>query len=225
MTDSTPLREDDEPVLISSLEHYAYCQRQSALIHLELSFDENIYTMRGRLAHQRVDLATSRAERGVRVERGLPVWSRRLGLTGRADVVEFRDGVPLPVEHKLGKRREWRYEAIQVCAQGMCLEEMLGVPVPAGAIYYVTSRTRRDVPFDEALRRMVEEAAAGMRALLAQANLPAAPNDRRCAKCSLIDTCLPSVVATPRRLRLYRDQLFHLDMLDTDEADADSAEE
>jgi CRISPR-associated exonuclease Cas4 len=214
---------DDEPVLISALEHYAYCQRQSALIHLEHSFEENIFTLRGRMAHERVDTAATRSERNVRVERGLPLWSRRLGLTGRADVVEYRDGVPLPVEYKLGKRREWRYEAIQVCAQGMCLEEMLGVPVPVGAIYYVGSRVRREVPFDEALRRMVEEAAMGMRVLLAGTQLPPGPNDRRCDKCSLTDACLPGVVATPRRLRHYRDHLFRVDLDDAATASAPSA--
>ncbi len=132
--------DDDDLVMISALEHYAYCPRQCALIHVEQTFDENIYTLRGRFAHERVDAAITREEDGVRVERALPLFSRRLRLTGRADVVEFRGATPLPVEYKLGKRRQWQYEAIQVCAQGMCLEEMLGISVPVGAIYYVSTR-------------------------------------------------------------------------------------
>src|SRR5207245_1289984 len=151
--------EDIEQVMISALEHYTYCPRQCALIHIEQTFDENIYTLKGHLAHERVDTVTSRTEDNVRVERGLPLWSRRLGLIGRADVVEFHGKTPYPVEYKLGKRREWEYEAIQVCAQAICLEEMLGVPVPCGAIYYCSSRTRREVIFDAFLRTTVEKAA------------------------------------------------------------------
>src|SRR3989442_9766495 len=101
--------EDIEPVMISALEHYSYCPRQCALIHIEQTFDENIYTLKGRLAHERVDTVISRTEDNLRIERGLPLWSRRLGLIGRADVVEFHGKIPYPVEYKLGKRREWEY--------------------------------------------------------------------------------------------------------------------
>lgn len=199
---------DDDLVMISALEHHAYCPRQCALIHIEQVFDENLYTLRGHLAHERVDVTSTRHEEGVRVERALPLWSRRLGLIGRADVVEFHGETPYPVEYKVGKRREWRYEAIQVCAQGLCLEEMLGRPVTAGAIYYVGSRTRREVTFDEGLREAVERAAEAVRAMLRGGDLPAAPNDARCPKCSLIHSCLPGVVDKPVRLRMYRAELF-----------------
>src|SRR5260370_9679809 len=126
----TEQEEELEPVMISALEHYSYCPRQCALIHIEQTFDENIYTLKGHLAHERVDQIMSRTEDDVRVERGLPLWSPRLGLVGRADVVEFHRDVPYPVDYKQGKRREWQYEAIQVCAQAICLEEMFGLPVP-----------------------------------------------------------------------------------------------
>lgn len=200
--------DEDQRVPISALEHYAYCPRQCALIHVEQTFDENLYTVRGHLAHERVDEPTTRAEEGVRVERGLPLWSRRLGLVGKADVVEFHGEVPYPVEYKVGRRREWRYEAIQVCAQGMCLEDMLGRPVPAGAIYYVGSRVRRPVEFTPELRHMVEEAVAGVRTMLREGRLPEAPNDQRCEKCSLLDSCLPAVVVRPGRLKACARQLF-----------------
>jgi CRISPR-associated exonuclease Cas4 len=209
MNTDDPWRDDEsERVPISALEHYSYCPRQCALIYLECTFDENIYTLRGHQAHERVDVAASRTERAVRIERGLPLWSRRLGLVGKADVVEFHDGVPYPVEYKLGKRREWRYEAIQVCAQALCLEEMLGQSVTRGAIYYCGSRVRREVVFDAELRAAVESTTAAVRSMLHAIALPAAPNDRRCVKCSLIESCLPSVVVRPGRLRAYHAQLF-----------------
>lgn len=200
--------DDREPILISALEHYAYCPRQCALIHIEQTFTENIYTLKGQLAHQRVDEPTTRSELGMRVERGLPLWSRRLGLVGRADAVEFRGGVPYPVEYKVGKRREWEYEAIQLCAQALCLEEMLSCAVPCGAIYYVSSRARREVIFDDTLRATVELCAREVSVMLAGGALPTAPNDERCPKCSLVESCLPGVVVRPGRLRYEARRLY-----------------
>ncbi len=203
--------DESELVMISALEHYSYCPRQCALIHIEQTFDENIYTLKGHMSHERVDQATTRSEDDKRVERGLPLWSRRLGLTGRADVVEFHDDVPYPVEYKLGKRREWEYEAIQVCAQALCLEEMLGLTVPQGAIYYCSSRVRREVTFDTHLRETVEKVTAQVRTLLRNSVIPPAVNDARCNKCSLIESCLPDVVAKSERWQLYHTQLFTLE--------------
>ncbi len=200
--------EDIEPVMISSLEHYSYCPRQCALIHIEQMFDENIYTLKGQMAHERVDQAIMRNEDDVRVERGLPLWSRKLGLTGKADVVEFHDNVPYPVEYKLGKQRKWQYEAIQVCAQALCLEEMTGCPVPKGAIYYWSSRMRREIVFDSQLRETVAQVAEAVRAMLKGMILPPAVNDQRCENCSLIESCLPTVVAKPERWQFYQAVLF-----------------
>jgi CRISPR-associated exonuclease Cas4 len=210
-TATTWADDEDARVMISALEHYAYCARQCALIHVEQIFDENLYTLKGRLAHQRADEPTTRTEGQVRVERGLPLWSLRLGLTGKADVVEFHgtDGAtPYPVEYKVGRRRAWPYEALQVCAQGICLEEMLGRSVPGGAIYYVGSRARREVEFTATLRVAVEEMTEGVRAMLSSERMPEAPNDQRCAKCSLIESCLPAVVVSPRRVRAQHAELW-----------------
>src|SRR5438094_7747928 len=102
--DADGLFDGDWDIPISAIEHYSYCPRQCALIHIEQTFDENIYTLRGNLAHERVDQVITRYDDTVRIERALPLWSRRLGLTGRADVVEFHDSIPYPVEYKLGKR-------------------------------------------------------------------------------------------------------------------------
>src|SRR5438105_1269227 len=164
--------DDIEPVMISALEHYSYCPRQCALIHLEQTFDENIYTLKGHMAHERVDQVIARNEDDIRVERGLSLWSRRLRLTGKADVVEFHGNVPYPVEYKLGKQRKWQYEAIQVCAQALCLEEMTGYAVPRGAIYYCSSRSRREIEFDVQLREKVAEIAEAVRAMLTSMTLP-----------------------------------------------------
>lgn len=202
-----PMDEQDR-VMLSALEHYSYCPRQCGLIHIEQTFDENIYTVRGTLAHERVDSQMTRNEHANRVERALPLWSVRLGLVGRADVVEFHGATPYPVEYKVGKQREWEHEAIQLCAQALCLEEMLGVAVPAGAVYYCASRTRREITFDAALRAQVEDIALATRAMLARATLPAAPNDQRCVRCSLLDSCLPAVVVRPTRLAAARRALF-----------------
>lgn len=200
--------EESDRVMISALEHYSYCPRQCALIHVEHLFDENIYTMRGHRAHERVDSLTSRAERDMRVERAYPLWSRRLGLIGRADVVEFHGKTPYPVEYKVGRQRDWRFEAIQVCAQGMCLEEMFGLPVECGAIFYCSTRTRREVIFDAELRKTVEETTAAVREMLQGTALPPALQDQRCTKCSLLESCLPGIVIRPRRLQLYQTALF-----------------
>lgn len=203
--------DDVEQVMISALEHYSYCPRQCALIHIEQVFDENIYTLKGHIAHERVDQTITRNEEDMRIERALPLWSRRLGLVGRADVVEFHGNVPYPVEYKLGRRREWQYEAIQVCAQALCLEEMLGLVVPLGAIYYCGSRIRREISLDTHLRKTVEEVTRAVRVILKNRAMPPAVADQRCEKCSLIETCLPNVVVKPGRLQYYRSNLFKID--------------
>ena len=200
---------DDLPVLlISALEHWSYCPRQCGLIHLESVWDENLYTLRGRQAHERADLPGERWEGGVRVVRGMPLWSERLGLYGVADVVEFQGETPYPVEYKVGERRQWAHERIQICAQALCLEEMLGVPVPAGAVSYRGSRRRREVAFDAGLRDRTVRAIHEVRAMLRGGRLPPAVNDARCPNCSLIESCLPAVVGSPHRLGAFRALLY-----------------
>jgi CRISPR-associated exonuclease Cas4 len=201
----------DEPVLISALEHYSYCARQCGLIHLEQTFDENIYTVRGHLAHERVDEFDHEEQAGVRVERALPLWSRRLGLVGRADVVEFRDGTAYPVEYKVGARRKWGHEDLQLCAQAICLEEMLGGKVPFGSIYYVASRRRRELEFTLTLRAEVERITTLVRQMLAGQRLPTALlDDPRCPPCSLYDSCLPELTGNPGRVRALQASLFEI---------------
>ncbi len=194
-------------VSISALAQYTYCQRRCSLIHVEQSFDENIYTIRGRMLHERVDSGETGVTRGVRMLRAVTLWSERHGLRGKSDLVELRPEGPYPVEYKSGKRHGPEAD-VQLCAQALCLEEMTGQPVPRGAIYSLTDRRRYEVVLDAALREKTMAAIAGVRALLRDQVLPAAPNDARCKNCSLVHSCLPAVIAEPARVRGWQSILY-----------------
>jgi len=204
------LQEWDEGdlVMISALEHYSYCPRQCALIHVEQTFDENLYTLRGRAVHERVDEPVGQFQEGVRVERALPLWSKRLGLIGKADVVEFHGITPYPVEYKHGSKREREHDDLQLCAQAICLQEMTGREVPRGAIYYHSSRRRREVDFTDALRAEVELATVEIRKMLSEKILPPPVNDNRCRHCSLKESCMPAVVGERARAAALLRDLF-----------------
>jgi CRISPR-associated exonuclease Cas4 len=187
---------DDELVMISALEHYSYCPRQCALIHVESVFDENLYTLRGRHLHERADSSETSFEEGVRAVRSLPLFSERLGLIGKADIVEFdMRGTPYPVEYKAGPRKANVHDDIQLCAQALCLEEMLGKEVPRGEVFHKSSQRRREAVFDEGLRRTTEGMVSLVRAMLSDGKLPAPVADARCPKCSLFDACMPFTLA------------------------------
>jgi CRISPR-associated exonuclease Cas4 len=190
------LLSDLEPtVMISALQHYAYCPRQCALIHIEKVWDENLYTLRGQRVHEIVNTPGEEEVEGIRVERAMPLWSHPLGLTGIADVVEFSaDGTPYPVEYKSGPRKIRVADSIQLCAQALCLAEMLNRPVTAGAIFHYASRRRREVRFDDNLRSLTLRTIEATRSLLSSTQLPPPVADRRCADCSLIDACLPHAI-------------------------------
>jgi CRISPR-associated exonuclease Cas4 len=199
-------------VLISAIEHYSYCPRQCALIHVEQSYSENLYTTRGNLAHERVDAGVDSVALGVRSHRNVTLWSMQLQLRGKADLVEFRKEGPYPVEYKVGKRQRGthaNHADLQLCAQALCLEEMLGQAVPKGAIYYHCTRRRHEVHFDLALRQQTIAVIEAIRSQLLAQQLPIAPNDERCHNCSLWNICLPSIVGEPARLRGFQGALFH----------------
>ena len=202
--------ETPDPVMLSALEHYAYCPRQCALIHLEQVWDENLYTMRGRDTHENVDEESSHELHGVRFERALPIWSRRLNLVGRADMVEFHGDMPYPVEYKAGRRKKGYPETIQLCAQAICLEEMFNVKVEKGALFWHGSRERREVVFTHAMRRQVEDVAAAVHEMVANRITPAPVNDRRCDDCSLKESCLPHAVADKVGNRMVAKELFSI---------------
>ncbi|MCX6361576.1 MAG: CRISPR-associated protein Cas4 [Armatimonadetes bacterium] len=197
---------DDDLVIISAISQYAYCPRRCALIHVESIWEDNVFTLRGLHDHERMDAAGVDVRDGLRIERALPVWSDRLGLIGRTDVVEFdRAGTPYPVEAKPSKTRHQRCHDLQLCAQAICLEEMMGLAVPSGAISYLGSKRRREVEFTAELRAEVERVTEAIRALIRQGVTPPPVDDWRCESCSLADACVPEVLAGARAARMGRD--------------------
>lgn len=198
-----------EPIPVSALQHWSYCPRQCALIHVEQVFADNVHTARGHAVHAVVDEPGAERSGTVRIERAMPLWSDRLGLIGKADLVEFEaDGSAYPVEYKHGPRRQQRHDDLQLVAQALCLEEMTGKAVPAGAIFHFSSRRRREVVIDAALRDAVDAAVRAVRDLLASPALPAPVNDSRCRNCSLIELCQPRIVAAQARYHTLLDQLL-----------------
>lgn len=194
------MSEDDDYLPLSGLMHILFCERRCALIHVEQVWAENALTTQGGLLHERVDLPGLEQRPGVRIERAVPLRSDRLRLIGKADVVEFHAvpgepgrWQPFPVEYKRGKRRRWLHDEVQVCAQAMCLEEMAGVPVPQGALYYAASKRRLEVAMDEALRTETIAAAVRYHELMAKGETPPAQLQRKCANCSLREICLPEL--------------------------------
>ena len=192
-----------EPVIpISAIEHFVYCPRQCALIYCDGVWTDSAHTVRGARAHRRVDSGKHRRERGHRVLRGIPLWSESLGLSGRADVVEMNANVVRPVEYKSGVRHGTAAD-LQLCAQALCLEEMLGVAIPSGSVWYGGPRRRVKVVFADELRRQVLFAIKAIRQQLLTGKLPDAPNDERCKECQLLHHCLPGVTNAPRTVQRY----------------------
>lgn len=204
-----------EPVPLSALQHWSYCPRQCGLIHLEQAFEDNIHTARGQAVHHLVDEPGYEMQAGVKVERSLPLWSERLGLIGKADLVELHpDGTVFPVEFKHGRKRRKLHDDLQLAAQALCLQEMLARPVPRGAIYHASSRRRREVEITPELEHLVEETAAAIRSMFTAGKLPPPVTDGRCRECSLKDLCQPEAISARSRLRSLRAELFLTDVAD-----------
>jgi CRISPR-associated exonuclease Cas4 len=190
---------ESDLVPLSALQHYMFCPRQCALIHVEQIWVESGLTAEGRILHERVDAGGAEKRRDVKRVFGLPIRCLRLGLVGKADVVEFHrqaDGqwIPYPVEHKRGRRKEEDWDRVQLCAQALCLEEMLGVSVPEGALFYGKELRREVVAVDDALRQETEEVAAAVHRMLADGRTPPPEYAPKCDSCSLVDVCLPQGV-------------------------------
>jgi|SRR5690606_22755497 len=201
----------DELLPLSGLQHLVFCERQAALIHVEQLWRDDAATVQGQIVHERVDEPGTTAREGVRVARALPLVSVRLGVAGRADMVELHPDSsapygerPIPVEVKKGRTKHLRADEVQLCAQAMCLEEMFRVPVPHGWIFYASSRRRRKVETDEGLRMETAAAARRLRSIIDSCEVPP-PRvpDRVCAVCSLEDVCLPRAVRRGARARGY----------------------
>ena len=187
---------EDDLIQLSALQHLVFCERRCALIHIEQLWSENLFTAEGRIMHDKVDTANRESRGNIRIEYGVPMRSLRLGLIGKADVVEFHrknDGtwLPFPVEYKRGKPKMDDCDKVQLCAQAICLEEMLNVEIPEGALFYGQTRRREDVGFDKALRMKTEEAAKKVHELIESGITPKAEYSKKCEKCSLVELCLP----------------------------------
>lgn len=187
---------EDDLLPLSALQHLVFCERQCALIHVEQVWADNARTLEGTHLHRKADAGPRETRRDLRITRTVPLRSFRLGLIGKADVVEWHRGAdgawrPFPVEYKRGRPKTNRCDEVQVCAQALCLEEMLGVSISSGALFYGLSRRRQDVPFDAGLRALTEAAAARLHALMASRRTPPARRERKCDACSLLPLCIP----------------------------------
>ena len=183
---------ETERIPLSALQHILFCPRQCALIHVERLWEENIFTAEGRILHGRTDQSETVVEYGVKVARAMRIWSDQLGLFGVCDVVEFREGIPVPVEFKRGKPKSHRADEVQLCAQAICLEEIFNVRIPQADLFYGKTRRRQTVVLGDDLRRLTAETAKRCHELIASGVTPPADYERhRCSACSLLQICRP----------------------------------
>jgi CRISPR-associated exonuclease Cas4 len=216
---------EDDLLPISALQHLAFCERQCALIHIEQAWEENLFTAEGRLMHEKVHEEGFESRGDTRIARGVRLCSRELGLIGVADVVEFHrvskeresenpmetvrlKGLsgwwrPFPVEYKRGKPKRDDCDEVQICAQAMCLEEMLDTTIAEGALFYGKTRRRTEVAFGESLRNRTGELAERLHSLVRSGVTPPAAYEPKCDSCSLFDLCRPKVVASGRGAKQY----------------------
>lgn len=200
--------DDDSLLMISALQHVLFCERQCALIHIEQVWTENVFTVRGQGMHERAHEGGTEYHDGIRIERGIPLRSRSLGLVGKSDVVEFHKRgthdadkevlVPFPVEYKLGKPKKNRCDEVQLCAQAICLEEMLDFEIPEGALFYGKTKRRKEIVFDRELREITETTAIRLHELVDNGITPPPVYEKhKCDNCSLFDLCLPKSCMKP----------------------------
>ena len=198
---------EENLLMLSALQHILFCPRQCAFIHIEQLWEENRLTAEGRLMHERVHKAGRESRRDKRVEYDLPLHSFSLGLTGRADVVEFSRisdiWQPFPVEYKRGKAKKDNSDTVQLCAQALCLEEMLSVTITEGAIYYGQKHRRLSVIFDRKLRQETRKTAQRLHELINSGKTPLPVYSKKCGNCSFVEICLPQTMTKKRSVRSY----------------------
>ncbi len=214
MTESSLVKmfNEDDFFQISALQHYVYCPRQCALIHVEDVWKANVFTVRGDILHEKVDTDTYESRGTIKTVRGLKIHSFRLGISGRCDVVEFlrqtdMSVAAVPVEFKAGKPKDDISDKVQLCAQALCLEEMLNAPVKQGAFFYAKIRRRVQVEIDEELRKQTEEIISKVRKLITEKRTPEAKFSAKCRSCSLEPVCLPKAMSD-RKLKIYLKNLY-----------------
>jgi CRISPR-associated exonuclease Cas4 len=198
-----------EPLPLSLLNDFLFCPRRAALKAVDGCWGENVHTVKGDLAHEHADLPGYEVAKGVKLLRALPVFSDRLGLSGKCDIVEQNgEGALSPVEYKKGPRRKFINDDAQLCAQALCLEEMFCKSVLRGAVFHAASKRRRDVEFTPQLRRATEEAIAALHLLVETGNIPGAVFKPACEECSLYEICLPKLTSRPSGLEQAARLLF-----------------
>ncbi len=203
---------EDDFIQLSALQHYVFCPRQCGLIHVEDVWADNVFTVRGEILHEKVDTDTYETRGTLKTVRGLRIHSTRLGIVGRCDVVEFRKGKSeqeevMPVEFKSGEPKEDVSDKVQLCAQALCLEEMMNTQVKRGAFFYGKIRRRVQVELDDELRKQTEEIIAAVHEIVSQKKVPAARYNEKCRNCSLEETCMPKAM-NERKLHKYIETLY-----------------
>ncbi|MBF0554347.1 MAG: CRISPR-associated protein Cas4 [Nitrospirae bacterium] len=205
---------EDDLLPLSALQHLLFCERQCALIHIEQVWDENLFTAEGRILHEQVDSGKSESRRDIKISTGVALRSLVLGLSGKADVVEFHkirsdsamksfQWQPFPVEYKRGSPKKGNYDVVQLCAQAMCLEDMLGVRIEYGAMFYGKTRRRQNILFDTALRQLTEQTALRLHELIDSGATPLPQFGPKCKNCSLIEICMPQTMKKGRPVEKY----------------------
>ncbi len=215
---------EEDLLPISALQHFAFCERRAALILLEGAWEENFFTADGKIFHERSEGYQTEMRGDLRIVRGLPMRSLRLGLMGKADVVEFQRAprekttlknasdrvvdecgswLPFPIEYKRGRLRHEEGYEVQLCAQALCLEEMLEVTIPRGAVYYGQTKRRLDIVFDQSLRQRTERIALQLHQMIFDKRVPVARYEKKCTGCSLFTLCLPKTTGSPKSARTY----------------------
>jgi CRISPR-associated exonuclease Cas4 len=204
-----PITGSSDALPLSLLNDFLYCSRRAGLKVIEGWWGDNEHTTKGELAHEHTDLPGYEVAKGVKLLRALPLFSERLRLSGKCDIVEQRsDGSLYPVEYKKGKRRRFENDDAQLCAQALCLEEMFGKPVVCGAIFHAASKRRREVQFTAHLRRLTEDAVAELHRLLEAGAVPPAVFKPACEECSLYRICLPEITSQPSHVAWAAQELF-----------------
>ncbi len=193
----------DDVLAISAIQHYAYCPRQFALIHVEQTWADNRFTAEGEILHQRVDAGEPEQRGAVRFERAVQLRSKRFGLVGKMDLLEVErtdgDLIYRPVEYKRGKPKVHNWDRVQVCAQALCLEEMRNVQISEAAIWYWETRRREIIQLDATLRNDTEQVIQSARQLIQSGHTPEPTSEtKRCKACSLMDVCEPDVFRRDR---------------------------
>jgi len=203
---------EDNLLMLSALQHLLFCPRQCALIHIEQLWVENRLTAEGRIMHERVHRVGRESRKDKRIEYDFPLRSLELGLSGRADLVEFykQDDMwqPFPVEYKRGKAKKDDCDKVQLCAQAICLEEMLGLVIAKGALFYGKTHRRLDVVFDDRLRNKTLETSERLHSLFESKKTPKPEYSKKCNSCSFETICLPKVLSKKKRVAYYLEKML-----------------